>query len=67
LNNFTKKYRGVHPRIKQGGNGPIPPNLRNATRNFQKKCWASSGASMKNTNFDPQLALFNGASMKAIT
>ena len=49
--------------IKQGGNGPGPPNLHNATRNFQKnvaQVW-------KNTNFDRQPALFNGASMGAIT
>jgi hypothetical protein len=49
--------------MKQGGNGPRQPNLRNATRKFQKnvaQVW-------KITNFDRQPALFNGASMKTIT
>jgi hypothetical protein len=49
--------------IKQGGNGPGPPNLHNATRKFQKnvaQVW-------KITNFDRQAALFNGVSMVAIT
>ena len=52
-----------YPPIKQGGNGPGPPNPHNATRNFQKnvaQVW-------KITNFDRQPALFNGASMEAIT
>ena len=61
LNNSTKKYRV--PLIKQGGNGAGPPNLHSATRNFRKnvkQVW-------KITNFDHQAALFNGASMEAIT
>jgi hypothetical protein len=52
----------VVPPIKQGGNGPRPQNLQNATRKFQKKIvqvW-------KITMFDRQTALFNGASMGAI-
>jgi hypothetical protein len=52
-----------NPSIKQGGNAPRPPNLKNATRKFQKKVvqvW-------KITHFDLQTALFNGASIGAIT
>jgi hypothetical protein len=53
----------MDPPIKHGENGPRPPNLQNATRKFQKKVvqvW-------KITIFDRQTALFNGASMRAIT
>jgi hypothetical protein len=53
----------VGPPYQKGGNGPILPNLQNATRKFQKKIvqvW-------KITIFDRQTALFNGASMGAIT
>jgi hypothetical protein len=52
-----------NPSIKQGGNGPGPPNLQDATRKLKKKVvqvW-------KITIFDRQTALFNGASMGAIT
>jgi hypothetical protein len=54
----------VKPTIKQGANGPGSPNLHNATRKFQKTNVAQV---WKITNFDRQPALFNGASMEAIT
>jgi hypothetical protein len=53
----------VKPRIKQGANKTGQPNVPNATRKFQKKIvhvW-------KIANFDRQAALFDGASMEAIT
>jgi hypothetical protein len=53
---------GYHP-IKQGGNGRGTQNLHNATRKIQKKVVHVR----KITNFDRQGALFNGASMGAIT
>jgi hypothetical protein len=62
LNNSTKEVSGYHP-TKPGGNGPRTPNLHNATRKFQKNAAQVS----KITNFDRQAALFNGASMVAIT
>jgi hypothetical protein len=52
-----------YPPIKHGANGPRSPNLQNATRKFQKnvaQVW-------KITIFDRQPALFNGASMGALT
>jgi hypothetical protein len=62
LNNSTKKYCGI-PYGEQGENGQRPPNPQNATRKFQKnvvQVW-------KITNYDRQTALFNGASMGAVT
>jgi hypothetical protein len=55
----------VHHPIKQGGNGPRTPNLQNATRKFQKKVVQVWKNFME--NFGRQPALFNGASMVAIT
>jgi hypothetical protein len=55
--------RIVVPPIKHGGNGRRPRDVHNATRKIQKnvvQVWEI-------TNFDRQTALFNGASMEAIT
>jgi hypothetical protein len=50
--------------IKQGANGPGPPDLHNATRKFQTN--KKSMASIENHKFYRQPALFDGASMEAI-
>ena len=44
---------------------PGPPNLHNATRKIQKN--VAPVLVWKITNFDRQPALFDGASMEAIT
>jgi hypothetical protein len=53
-----------YPHIKQGGKGPRPPNLQNASRKFQKN---DAQQVWKIMIFDRQTALFNGASMGAST
>jgi hypothetical protein len=62
LNNFYQEILWNAP-IKQGGIGPGTRNLHNAARKFQKNV----AQVCKNTIFDRQAALFNGASMGAIT